>query len=78
MTADAAVRGIRELDPQGSIGVLSSEPDPPYDRPPLTKALWKGKPLESIWRQTETQHPDFLLGRTAAAIAYSHTHRVDA
>ena len=53
MTADAAVRGIRELDSNGTIGVLGNEPDPPYDRPPLTKSLWKGKPLEKIWRKTE-------------------------
>ncbi|MGH7986322.1 MAG: NAD(P)/FAD-dependent oxidoreductase [Candidatus Binataceae bacterium] len=53
MTADAAVRGIREIDASGSIGIVSAEPSPPYDRPPLTKALWKGKPFESIWRKTE-------------------------
>src|SRR2546425_922989 len=53
MTADAAVAGIREADPNGSIGLISAEPDPPYNRPPLSKALWKGEPLESIWRGTE-------------------------
>src|SRR5438874_3484559 len=68
MTADAAVRGIREVDPTGSIGILSSEPDPPYDRPPLTKGLWKGKSLDTVWRHTDTQHADLLLGRTATAI----------
>ena len=52
MTADTAVNGIRELDSKGSIGLISAEADGPYDRPPLTKALWKGKPLESIWRHT--------------------------
>jgi 3-phenylpropionate/trans-cinnamate dioxygenase ferredoxin reductase subunit len=35
MTADAAVRGIREIDRLGSIGVLSSEACAPYNRPPL-------------------------------------------
>ena len=35
MTADAAVRGIREVDPKGSIGLIGTEIDPPYDRPPL-------------------------------------------
>ena len=53
MTADAAVSGIREIDPTGSIGLISSDSDPPYDRPPLTKALWKGKPLDSVWRHTK-------------------------
>jgi NAD(P)H-nitrite reductase large subunit len=37
MTADAAAHGIRERDPNGSIGILSDESSPPYDRPPLSK-----------------------------------------
>src|SRR5262245_41990523 len=68
MTADSAVQGARECDPQGTIGIISSESDAPYDRPPLTKGLWKGKPLESIWRHTETRNVDLLLGRTVTAI----------
>ena len=51
--ADAAVRGIRELDRTGSILVMSDENDPPYDRPPLSKALWKGNAVDTVWRQTE-------------------------
>jgi 3-phenylpropionate/trans-cinnamate dioxygenase ferredoxin reductase subunit len=54
MTADAAVRGIREIDQSGSIGVLSSEAYAPYNRPPLSKGLWKGGKLEDVWRKTET------------------------
>jgi 3-phenylpropionate/trans-cinnamate dioxygenase ferredoxin reductase component len=65
MTADAAAHGIRELDSQGSIGIIGSETNAPYNRPPLTKALWKGDPLESIWRHTETEKVDLHLGRTA-------------
>jgi hypothetical protein len=42
MTAAAAVQGIREADPSGSIGLIRSKGHPPYDRPPLTKGLWKG------------------------------------
>ncbi len=63
MTADAAVRGIRELDPDGSIGMIGIENDPPYDRPPLTKGLWKGKPLEKIWRDTGSLDVELNLGR---------------
>src|SRR6185436_2940172 len=51
MTGDAAAHGIREVDRSGSIGMIGDEAHPPYDRPPLTKGLWKGKPLESIWRE---------------------------
>jgi NADPH-dependent 2,4-dienoyl-CoA reductase/sulfur reductase-like enzyme len=68
MTADAAVQGIREVDPAGRIGLISAEPDAPYDRPPLTKGLWKGKPLDSIWRHTEEHKADLHLGRLAKTI----------
>lgn len=62
MTADAATQGIREVDPNGTTGLISAEHDPPYNRPPLTKGLWKGKPLESIWRHTESRNVDMHLG----------------
>ena len=68
MTADAAVHGIREVDRSGSIGVLSAERHPPYNRPPLSKGLWKGKPLESIWRKSESQGVTLHLGRTAQSL----------
>jgi len=64
MTAAAAVEGIREIDQSGSIGLFSGEAHAPYDRPPLTKKLWKGEPLESIWRHTESQEVTLHLGRT--------------
>jgi NADPH-dependent 2,4-dienoyl-CoA reductase/sulfur reductase-like enzyme len=69
MTADAAVSGIRELDSKGSIGLISAELDVPYDRPPLSKALWKGKPLDTIWRHTKEHNVDLHLGRTVNGIA---------
>jgi NADPH-dependent 2,4-dienoyl-CoA reductase/sulfur reductase-like enzyme len=65
MTGDAALHGIREVDCDGSIGVIGSEAHPPYNRPPLSKALWKGKPLESIWRKDDEQNLTFHFGRTA-------------
>jgi 3-phenylpropionate/trans-cinnamate dioxygenase ferredoxin reductase component len=68
MTADAAVRGIREIDPNGAIGVVGAEPDPPYARPPLTKALWKGEPLESIWKWTEQAGAEMHLRCRATSI----------
>lgn len=68
MTADSAVRGIRECDPQGTIGLISAEQDPPYDRPPLTKSLWKDAPLDSIWRHVEKQNVDLRPGRTVTTI----------
>ena len=68
MTAAAAVDGIREVDPTGSIGMISTEPDAPYDRPPLSKALWKGKPLDTIWRKTEDKRVGMHLGRVVKQI----------
>jgi 3-phenylpropionate/trans-cinnamate dioxygenase ferredoxin reductase subunit len=51
MTGDAAAHGIRSVDSDGSIGLIGAEPDRPYNRPPLTKGLWKGDALDSIWRK---------------------------
>jgi 3-phenylpropionate/trans-cinnamate dioxygenase ferredoxin reductase subunit len=65
MTGDAAARGIRELDPDGSIGMIAAEPDPPYARPALSKGLWKGRPMEKVWRGTEKQNVELHLGRAA-------------
>jgi 3-phenylpropionate/trans-cinnamate dioxygenase ferredoxin reductase component len=65
MTADAAVRGIRERDNGGNIAVLSGEKFPPYDRPPLSKKLWTGKPLDAIWRKTEQAKADLFLATRA-------------
>jgi len=60
MAAAAAIKGIRELDRGGSIGVVGAELDPPYDRPPLSKGLWKGKPIDAIWMDTGSA--DLRLG----------------
>ena len=63
LAGDAAVRGIRELDATGSIGLISLEPDPPYTRPNLSKGLWKGRPVEMIWRNTQSLGAELHLGR---------------
>jgi 3-phenylpropionate/trans-cinnamate dioxygenase ferredoxin reductase component len=65
MTGEAAIGGIREVDSIGSIGLIGADPHPPYDRPPLSKKLWKGKPLDSIWRNTAREEVTFHLGRQA-------------
>ncbi len=68
MTADAACRGIRDHDPDGSIGVVGAEQHPPYVRPPLSKALWSGKSEDSIWRGTAELDVDVTLGRTIESL----------
>lgn len=68
MTADAAAKGIRELDGTGRIALFGSERHPPYNRPPLTKGLWKGKPVDSIWRGTDATGAEIRLERTITSI----------
>ena len=68
MTAAAAVDGIREGDSTGDIGLISAELDAPYDRPPLSKALWKGKSLDIIWRKTENKGVKVHLGHVVKEI----------
>ncbi len=69
MTADAAARAIRESDPSGTIGIISADAHPPYNRPPLSKGLWKGDdPAKTVWRGTDTIDVDLRLGRRVTAI----------
>ena len=67
MTASAAIGGIREVDANGSVGLIGADLHPPYDRPPLSKGLWKGKSVETIWRK-EPQGVTLHLGREAQTL----------
>ena len=77
MTAAAAMDGIREVDSTGEIGLISEELDAPYDRPPLSKALWKGKALDGIWRKTENKGVELHLGRVVKEIVPEQKRVVD-
>ena len=68
MTAASAVDGIRQVDPDGSIGILTAEQHLPYDRPPLTKGLWKGRPLEKIFRKPDQKGAEVHTGREAVSL----------
>ncbi|CAF0700160.1 NAD(P)/FAD-dependent oxidoreductase [Candidatus Methylacidithermus pantelleriae] len=68
MTADSAVRAIRASDPNGTVGIISEEPDPPYLRPPLSKGLWKGLPFEEVWCRTAELGVDLHLQRRAVTL----------
>jgi NADPH-dependent 2,4-dienoyl-CoA reductase/sulfur reductase-like enzyme len=61
MTAAAAALGIREVDPKGTIGIISAEGERPYNRPPLTKKLWQGKSEEILWRDIPKERLDLIL-----------------
>ncbi len=77
LAGDAAVRGIRELDANGSIGMLSTEPNPPYTRPNLSKGLWKGRPLEKIWRNTQELGVELHLARKVTQLDTLKKHVID-
>lgn len=71
MTAAAAARGIRDVDEDGSIGIISAESRRPYDRPPLTKQLWTGKvEVDEIW-QGIPEGVSFYLGRQVTSLDLS-------
>ncbi len=69
MTADAAAKAIREGDAAGRIGIVGDEIRAPYERPPLSKALWKGdKATESIDLGTIKSGATLHLGRHVTAL----------
>ncbi len=63
LTADAACRGIRDVDPDGRILIVGEETFPPYLRPPLSKGLWKGEEESTIWRGTAELGVELRLER---------------
>ena len=77
MTAAAAVQGINKIDPSHKIGIIGDESNPPYNRPPLSKALWKGEPLEKIWRKTEVGNVEIHLSRKVKSIDAKNKRVVD-
>jgi 3-phenylpropionate/trans-cinnamate dioxygenase ferredoxin reductase subunit len=68
MTGDAAVKGIRSVDKKGSIALIGAEKEKPYDRPLLSKKLWKGEPFDKIWRHTPEKDLHFYLGRRVTSL----------
>jgi NADPH-dependent 2,4-dienoyl-CoA reductase/sulfur reductase-like enzyme len=68
LTADAACKGIREVDPDGTIMLVGEEAYAPYARPPLSKGLWKGDAESTIWRGTPRLGVDVRLGRRIIAL----------
>ena len=78
MTGDAACRGIREHDSEGSIALVGAESHEPYARPPLSKALWKGKDESSIWRGTPQFGVDLHLGREMVSLDLDAHRATDA
>lgn len=77
MTAYAAICGIRSVDSNGTIGLISAEFYPPYKRPPLSKGLWKGTPMEKIWYQIQELEVSLHLGRYAQTLVAADKTVID-
>src|SRR5690242_18493662 len=77
MSAGAAMKSIREFDAEGPIGLVSDDTDRPYRRPPLSKKLWQGKPLESVWKGMEAEGVEMHLGHTVRTINPKEKFAVD-
>jgi NADPH-dependent 2,4-dienoyl-CoA reductase/sulfur reductase-like enzyme len=68
MAGEAAAQALREADAGATIGMLGAESHPPYDRPPLTKKLWKDGKEEDIWRPIDKARASVSLQRRATRI----------
>ena len=69
MTADAAAKAIHESDANARIGLVGAEAHAPYERPPLSKALWKGdKTPQSIDLGTAKSSAELHLDRRIVAL----------
>lgn len=79
MAADAAAKAIRETDAAANIGIVGAEAQPPYQRPPLSKALWKGdKSLADIDLDTAKSGAQLHLGRRIESLdRVAHVARDD-
>jgi NAD(P)H-nitrite reductase large subunit len=63
----SACVGIREIDAQGAVALIGAESYLPYNRPPLSKDLWRtSEPVENIVVHSaafyETNNIDLVLG----------------
>ena len=71
MAGDAAARGIREVDPDGTVLVIGREPTGPVTRPALTKKLWTDPEFafDQVWLPTaEETRAELLLGESVVAV----------
>jgi NADPH-dependent 2,4-dienoyl-CoA reductase/sulfur reductase-like enzyme len=68
MAGAAAAQALRDVDAKASIGILGDEAHPPYDRPPLSKALWKDGKEADIWRPIDKARATVQLSRRATKI----------
>lgn len=68
-----ACQGIREVDPEGSVGLITAEDHPPYQRPPLSKGYLTAQvDLDKVYLKPEKEYREMgvelHLGKTAVRI----------
>lgn len=68
MTADAAAKSLRKADAEARIGMVGDEAQAPYERPPLSKGLWKDKTVEAIDLGTAASGTRLHLGRRIVSL----------
>ncbi len=74
LAAARAVEGIREVDPEGPITVVTAEPHLPYERPPLSKGVL----LESDQVDAAVPHDaDWYAGQHATVITGDAVTAID-
>jgi 3-phenylpropionate/trans-cinnamate dioxygenase ferredoxin reductase component len=78
MTGHAAAMAIREVDPEGALGMIGEERVPPYARPPLSKALWtQGLPRDQVFLPALTGLVHHAGRRVVALDVVAHEVRDD-
>ena len=78
MAADAAAKAIHDADAKSRIGMVGDEPHAPYERPPLSKALWKDeKPVDSIDLGTAKSGAEIHLGRRIVTLDRNAHRAID-
>ncbi|MCB0088520.1 MAG: FAD-dependent oxidoreductase [Caldilineaceae bacterium] len=78
MTTGAAIDGIRSVDKEGRIGLITAEADGPYDRPPLTKDLWKGDKQVADIRYEIPAGVELFTERQVTALDLAQKQVIDA
>jgi 3-phenylpropionate/trans-cinnamate dioxygenase ferredoxin reductase component len=73
LAGGSAAEAIREVDPRGSLVLVTQEHRRPYHRPPLSKSFLQGKKeLEGVFLQDEeyyqSQHIALLMGTRALVL----------
>lgn len=70
MTAASAVKGIRDRNADGTIGIIGDDADPPMTRPALSKQLWLDPAfsLQHVWLHPEAHGAQLHLQHHATQL----------